>query len=170
MPFQTWIHEVSGKILMSILSLVVGPLVVFAYKYQRGAKLSHWLLWVLLVSALTSTWLALPTGIGGFDPLWSWGRQAINGQYNWGRISIQSAIPYCANIVLALFMVWEREITGHASNGQGGGAGGIGGSGMDDQRGDGGFSLSKGQRHFEKVANARAKAARQLKRQYREDV
>jgi hypothetical protein len=40
---------------MSIFTLVVGPLVVFLYKYQRGAKLPHWLLWVLLGLALYLT-------------------------------------------------------------------------------------------------------------------
>ncbi|GAA5888104.1 hypothetical protein JCM16303_001506 [Sporobolomyces ruberrimus] len=171
MTFQTIIQETAGRIGMTIVSLVLPPLVVLAYKYRRGVKLSHWMWWFIADLFL---WVS---GLGGTTPLWAGVKDVWNGA-QWVDIGVQSILPYVTAIAIAIFCVWETEVTGHRSSGTGDGRSS---GGMDDNRdmedlggmddGRKGFSLSKGERkHLEKVAKARAKAARQTKREVAELV
>ncbi|GAA5905946.1 uncharacterized protein JCM6883_002501 [Sporobolomyces salmoneus] len=154
--FRNWIRTSSwGKALMIVLSIFLAPLVVFAYAYERGAKLEHWIWWVLIDVVLYLY------GIGGFSPLLQGAEALWNGSF-WLQISIQAIVPYALAVLLAWFMIYHSEHTG--SSRQSGG----GGMASADPYGDGRdsmMSLSKGaQRHLEKVSKARAQAARQMKR------
>ncbi|GAA5979186.1 hypothetical protein JCM5350_007093 [Sporobolomyces pararoseus] len=152
MPLESELRKPAGRAFMTVLSFILAPLVVFAYKYIGNVKSTHWILWVVLDAFL---WL---TGLGGFDPFWQWARGAWDGNMDWPRLSIQSVLPFGLAIAVAIFVVWQTEITGPSRAGNGN-------SQSQNYGDDQGYSLSKrSRRHFEKVSNARAQAAAQLKR------
>lgn len=111
MTFRSWIHQSSwGKALMILAALIVAPLVVFAYKYNRGDKLEHWIFWVIGDAVLYLFGEQFPlvcavsrnsskrrsrsrSGIGGLTPIMQ-GAQALWNGSLWLQIGVQAVVPY----------------------------------------------------------------------------
>ncbi|GAA5839661.1 hypothetical protein JCM3766R1_000935 [Sporobolomyces carnicolor] len=101
MTFRSWIHQSSwAKALMILASLFVAPLVVFAYKYNRGDKLEHWIFWVIGDAVLYLF------GIGGLTPIMQ-GAQALWNGSLWLQIGVQAVVPYVLAAALALFVIYQ---------------------------------------------------------------
>ncbi|GAA6062889.1 hypothetical protein JCM10212_002111 [Sporobolomyces blumeae] len=173
------------------------PLAVWAAKAGPGVPVERWVWWVLIDAALLLTGALFSSSsapfprepepgqplkngtyaaFGGVTPLFG-SASELSAQSVGLQVGLGTTLPYIACVILALYCIWEYKFTGKASNS--GGGGNYGPTNTGDN-----FSLSKSERRrrsardeesvegssedeMGEIAQVRAKAARDFKRQVR---